>query len=117
MQLKLHGWDIHAVSAEPDRAAGRDHRPQKYPGTQEHQGSRPWHASPAHDHLDLNGAGPQLPGGSMMSAACRSAWAIRSRALTFRASSTSSESNSRNGVKSAIPGSPSVLVTRLALAP
>src|SRR5690348_15428454 len=52
-----------------------------------------------------------------MSAACRSAWAIRSRALTFRASSTSSENNSRNGVKSAIPGWPSVLVTRLALAP
>src|SRR5262249_45625794 len=57
------------------------------------------------------------PGGSRASAACRSAWAIRSRALTFRASSTSSENRSRNGVKSVIPGSPSVLVTRLALAP
>jgi hypothetical protein len=53
----------------------------------------------------------------MMSAACRSARAIRSRGLTFRASSARSESNSRNGVRSAIPGWPSALATRLALAP
>ena len=56
------------------------------------------------------------PGGSMMSAACRSARAIRSRGLTFCSSSVSSETSSRNGVRSSTPGSPPVLATRLALA-
>src|SRR5262249_24531097 len=37
--------------------------------------------------------------------------------LTFRASVTRSESSSRIGVRSAIPGWPPALVTRLALAP
>jgi len=55
-------------------------------------------------------------GGSMMSAACRSARAIRSRGLTCCSSSTSSANRSRNGVMSRTPGSPSVLATRPALA-
>ena len=52
----------------------------------------------------------------MMSAACRSARAIRSRGRTFRSSSVSSGSSSRNGVRSSTPGSPPALVTRPALA-
>jgi len=55
-------------------------------------------------------------GGSMMSAACRSARAIRSRGLTLCSSSVSSETSSRNGVTSSTPGSPPVLATRLARA-
>jgi len=55
-------------------------------------------------------------GGSMMSAACRSARAIRSRGLTLCSSSVSSETSSRNGVRSSTPGSPPVFATRLALA-
>jgi hypothetical protein len=55
-------------------------------------------------------------GGSMMSAACRSARAIRSRGLTFCSSSVSSETSSRNGVMSSTPGSPPVFATLLALA-
>ena len=55
-------------------------------------------------------------GGSMMSAACRSARAIRSRGLTLCSSSVSSETSSRNGVRSSTPGSPPVVATRLALA-
>ena len=55
-------------------------------------------------------------GGSMVSAARRSARAIRSRGVTFRSSSVSSETSSRNGVRSSTPGSPPVLATRLALA-
>jgi hypothetical protein len=54
--------------------------------------------------------------GSMMSAACRSARAIRSRGLTFRSSSASSGSSSRDGVRSSTPGSPPALATRPALA-
>ena len=52
----------------------------------------------------------------MMSAACRSARAIRSRGLTFRSSSTSSGSGSRNGVRSSTPGSPPAFAARPALA-
>ena len=55
-------------------------------------------------------------GGSMMSAACRSARAIRSRGLTFCSSSLSSETSSRNGVTSSTPGSPPMFATLLALA-
>jgi hypothetical protein len=55
-------------------------------------------------------------GGSMMSAACRSARAIRSRGLTLCSSWVSSETSSRNGVRSSTPGSPPVFATRLALA-
>ena len=55
-------------------------------------------------------------GGSMMSAACRSARAIRSRGLTLCSSSVSSETSSRNGVRSSTPGSPPVFATRPALA-
>ena len=55
-------------------------------------------------------------GGSMMSAACRSARAIRSRGLTLCSSSVSSETSSRNGVRSSTPGSPPVFATRPDLA-
>jgi hypothetical protein len=51
-----------------------------------------------------------------MSAARRSVRAIRSRGLTFRSSSASSGSSSRNGVRSSTPGSPPAFVTRPALA-
>jgi hypothetical protein len=50
--------------------------------------------------------------GPMMSAACRSARAIRSRGLTFRSSSASSGTSSRNGVRSSTPGSPRAFATR-----
>ena len=55
-------------------------------------------------------------GRSILSAACRSARAIRSRGVTLCSSSVSSETSSRNGVRSSTPGSPPVLATRLALA-
>ena len=55
-------------------------------------------------------------GGSMTSAACRSARPIRSRGLTFCSSSTRSASRSRNGVRSLTPASLPVLATRPALA-
>jgi hypothetical protein len=32
MLLQQHGWDIHAVSAEPDRAANRNHQSREHPG-------------------------------------------------------------------------------------
>jgi hypothetical protein len=54
--------------------------------------------------------------GSMMSAACRSARAIRSRGLSIRSSSTSSDSSSRSGVRSSTPGSSPPFTTRPALA-
>ena len=65
------------------------------------------------DRADLSGS---ASAGSMMSAACRSARAIRSRGLTFRSSSVSSGISSRNGVRSSTPGSPPTFATRLALA-
>jgi hypothetical protein len=40
MQLQRHGWDIHIVSAEPDRDGDQDHWPQKSQKTQQHQRTR-----------------------------------------------------------------------------
>jgi hypothetical protein len=41
MQLQRHGWDIHIVSAEPDRDGDQDHWPQESQKTQQHQRTRP----------------------------------------------------------------------------
>jgi hypothetical protein len=41
MQLERHGWDIHAVSAEPNRPGPGITGHKNVRGTQEHQESRP----------------------------------------------------------------------------